>query len=62
MLPSVEVRCPYCAALFELPVDATAEELRFSHPCPACARPMRVVVDIDEDGVATATVESEAEG
>ena len=39
MLPSVEVRCPYCAALFELPVDATAEEQRFSHPCPDCGRP-----------------------
>lgn len=59
MLSSVEVRCPYCAALFELPLEATAEEQRFSQPCPECHRPMLLVVDFDEDGVATATVESE---
>ncbi len=60
MLPSVEVKCPYCQALFDLDIDAQADEQRFSHPCPECGRPMLVVADVDDDGVATATVESEA--
>ena len=59
MLPSVEVQCPYCGATFELTIDATADEQRFTQDCRACHRPMLLVIDIDEDGTAIATVESE---
>jgi len=61
MLPSVEVQCPYCEALFDLPVDPVAEEQRFTQECASCHRSMLVIVDVDDDGTATATVESEDE-
>jgi DNA-directed RNA polymerase subunit RPC12/RpoP len=54
----VEIRCPYCAKRFMVPVDPAAEEVRTSVPCPDCERVMLVVVDIDEDGSPIVTVES----
>lgn len=60
MWPSVETQCPYCRAVVGLQLETSAEEHRFTHPCPACERVMLVVVNIDEDGVATATTESQA--
>lgn len=54
----VEIPCPYCAHRFLVPADPAAEELRTNAACPACERVMLLVVDIDEDGAPTITVES----
>lgn len=62
MVSSAQVRCPYCGAQTEIRVDATSDEQRSSEHCQECKRPMRVVVDIDEDGAPIVTVESEAHG
>jgi hypothetical protein len=59
MLPGVTVLCPYCGEAIELLLDASAGPQAYIEDCPVCCRPVRVDVDVDDDGTARASVRGE---
>lgn len=50
------VDCPYCGEPVELPLDASADAQDYVEDCAVCCRPMRVVLDVDAHGDASARV------
>ncbi|MGO8764534.1 MAG: CPXCG motif-containing cysteine-rich protein [Limisphaerales bacterium] len=41
------VRCPYCGQTFELTVDTSVSDQRFTTDCEVCCRPFEVVVECE---------------
>jgi len=48
--------CPYCGEPVELSLDASAGAQDYVEDCAVCCRPMRVVLEVDADGDASARV------
>ncbi len=44
---SCPVQCPFCGQSFELAVDTTAHEQRFTTDCEICCRPFEVFVQCE---------------
>lgn len=61
MLPSTQVRCPYCGETIELLLDASAGAQRYIEDCAVCCRPIMVSVVVGDDGGASVSVASEHE-
>jgi hypothetical protein len=49
MQESEEIQCPYCGQTFELALDTTQSDQRFTVDCEVCCRPMEVFLQC-EDG------------
>jgi hypothetical protein len=66
MLPSVEIRCPYCGESIELRVDLLIEHQvdhqRYIEDCQVCCRPIEVTVVVDEAGYPEIRVATEDDG
>jgi hypothetical protein len=44
---SENIRCPFCGQTFELVVDASAAQQRFTTDCEVCCRPFEVVAECE---------------
>jgi hypothetical protein len=44
---SESIRCPYCGQAFEIVVDTSAGNQRFTTDCEICCRPFEVVADCE---------------
>jgi hypothetical protein len=54
-----EVRCPYCGETNAVVLDpGGGSSQEYIEDCQVCCRPWRVIVEYDEGGRATVTVES----
>lgn len=61
MLPSAQVRCPYCGETIVLLVDASAGTQQYIEDCAVCCRPIVVSVGVDDDGGVSVSAASEHE-
>jgi hypothetical protein len=50
MLPSVEIRCPYCGETLSILVDDSAGPQQYIEDCQVCCSPINIAVSFDEDG------------
>lgn len=50
MLPSLEIRCPYCGESIEIQVDDSAGDQRYIEDCQVCCRPIAFTATIDANG------------
>jgi hypothetical protein len=44
---SETIRCPYCGQMFEIIVDTSAGNQRFTTDCEICCRPFEVVAECE---------------
>lgn len=44
MQETASIQCPFCGQCFELAIDTTQPEQRFTTDCEICCRPMQVTV------------------
>lgn len=56
-----KVDCPYCGETIELLIDCSVSEQDYTEDCQVCCRPMKVHVEVDDDGEPTVDVASEDE-
>jgi transcription elongation factor Elf1 len=49
MQPTEEIQCPYCGQTFEITIDTSVRNQRFTTDCEICCRPFEVSVEC-EDG------------
>ena len=54
LLDFQDIDCPYCGEPITLALDASAGAQRYIEDCAVCCRPITVVLEIDDDGVASA--------
>jgi hypothetical protein len=59
LLDLQDVECPYCGETISLALDSSGGSQRYIEDCHVCCRPITVVLDLDEDGVAYAHVQSQ---
>jgi len=61
MLVLESIHCPYCGESIDLPIDPSAGSQQYIEDCHVCCRPINVVVDIDDEGVAAVHARGENE-
>lgn len=61
MLDTREIACPYCGETISLLLDASAGSQRYIEDCHVCCRPITVMLEVDADGDAQVSVQSEDE-
>jgi len=44
---SVSVQCPFCGESFEVQVDTSVAEQRFTTDCEVCCRPFEIVAECE---------------
>jgi len=44
---SENIRCPFCGQAFELAVDTSVPQQRFTTDCEVCCRPFEVVAECE---------------
>jgi transposase-like protein len=44
---SVTVQCPFCGESFEVQVDTSVAEQRFTTDCEVCCRPFEIVAECE---------------
>ena len=54
LLDFQDIDCPYCGDPITLALDASAGAQRYIEDCAVCCRPITVVLEVDDDGVASA--------
>ena len=54
LLDFQDIDCPYCGEPITLALDASAGAQRYVEDCVVCCRPITVVLEVDDDGVASA--------
>lgn len=54
MLAFQDIECPYCGERITLALDASAGSQRYIEDCAVCCRPITVVLEVDDDGAASA--------
>ena len=54
LLDFQDIDCPYCGEPITLAMDASAGAQRYIEDCAVCCRPITVVLEVDDDGVASA--------
>jgi hypothetical protein len=57
MEESATIQCPYCGQSFELVVDTTLAEQRFTTDCEICCRPFDVVVRCEAGDILSVEVQ-----
>lgn len=53
------VYCPYCGENLEVLIDTSEDEQDYIEDCQVCCRPIRFLVQIDNDGDAMVIVQDE---
>ena len=53
LLDFQDIDCPYCGEPITLALDASAGAQRYIEDCAVCCRPITVVLEVDDDGVAS---------
>ncbi len=59
LLDMQDVECPYCGEVISLTLDSSAGSQRYVEDCHVCCRPITVVLDVDADGDARVTAQSQ---
>ena len=54
MLAFQDIECPYCGEPITLALDASAGSQRYIEDCAVCCRPITVVLEVDDNGAASA--------
>lgn len=54
LLDFQDIDCPYCGERITLALDASAGAQRYIEDCAVCCRPITVVLEVDDAGVASA--------
>ncbi len=50
LLDEIEIRCPYCDALFAIEAEPALAAQRFIEDCPVCCAPIEFQLDAMSDG------------
>jgi hypothetical protein len=53
------VQCPYCGQSFDVAVDTSIPDQRFTTDCEVCCRPFEVTVECGDGEILSLTVASE---
>ncbi|MFS8136937.1 MAG: CPXCG motif-containing cysteine-rich protein [Thermomonas sp.] len=61
LLEMQDVECPYCGEVISLALDSSAGSQRYIEDCHVCCRPITVLLDVDEVGDASVSVQSQDE-
>lgn len=59
LLDMQDVECPYCGEIISLALDSSAGSQRYIEDCHVCCRPITVALDVDEEGDASVSVQSQ---
>ena len=59
LLEMQDVECPYCGETISLELDSSAGSQRYIEDCHVCCRPITVLLDVDEVGDASVSVQSQ---
>ncbi len=52
------IQCPYCGQSFDLAVDTSIPEQRFTTDCEVCCRPFKVVAECEPGEVLSLDVQA----
>jgi hypothetical protein len=53
---SETIQCPYCGQTFDLTIDTSTSQQRFTTDCEVCCRPLEVVADCEPGEVVSLQV------
>jgi hypothetical protein len=53
---SETIQCPYCGQSFDLAIDTSTSQQRFTTDCEVCCRPLEVVADCEPGEVVSLQV------
>lgn len=59
METSVPVQCPFCGQKFDLLIDASIPDQRFTTDCEICCRPFEVFAECEDGEVTSLVVEGD---
>ena len=48
---SEQIQCPYCGQAFELSVDTSVAQQRFTTDCEVCCRPFEVIAECEPGAI-----------